>query len=199
MTSIIILNFIAFFIGVYSFLVIRKKKINEPLIKYLFLSAGIILLTLYLIRTFGNIYFKGIYTQEILLFSGISAFFLAMRFGITGKYIKKLNLILLFLIFPILNQFLYVMLSAVLGIVIYNDEKILFAEKNFKVVSQSQAPGMSAQENILVLRPKTKLIETQNSIHIMRYSEDSLKFKLEHNKVRIMDISKWTKFDTIIK
>lgn len=46
---------------------------------------------------------------------------------------------------------------------------------------------MTAQENILIIRPKTLLTENRSIIHSMRFSKDSL--KLNQNRI-ILEL--WT-------
>jgi len=148
---------------------------------------------------FGDIQFKGIYTQEIFLILGICSFFLSMLFGLKNKVLKVLNWTTLIIFTPFLHQFLiYIILSPLFGINLYDEEYKLYEDQNSKIIGQINSPGMSMIENIYLLEDKNLILQNKKLIYSMRYSKDSLKFKEIKNGTRIIDITKNSKFDTII-
>jgi len=195
----IIVSFIIFSVGIFSFIKVRNSKINNPKIKYTFLTIALTVAFLYSLTIFRDIQFKGIYTQEIFLILGTCSFFLSMLFGLKNKVLKILNCTTLIIFTPFLHQFLiYIILNPLFGINLYDEEFKLYEDQNSKIIGQLNSPGMSMIENIYILEDRNPIIQNKKLIHSMRYSKDSLKFKKTNNGTRISDVTKDSKFDTVI-
>jgi hypothetical protein len=177
--------------GIYIYF--SKKDKNHILSSYILFVFGCTMFSLYWLRTSDIFLFKGVYTQEILLFTGTISWFLAFYFGLYHSLLKLLNLFLFVFHIPFIHQIIYLIIFAITGSRVYDDETVIYDSKKFLLQTQTVAPGIGMRQKIERVNTRSWLTETRQTVgFISRINH--LKFNELNGELQIKD----TEQDTLI-
>ncbi|WP_313098119.1 hypothetical protein [Epilithonimonas sp.] len=193
------LYILVFITGIFTYFVKKYPKRKNSKVSKIFLTIGIIFFVLYLVELFKISDFTGAYSQNICYGISLSSFILSMKFGIKNIFLKISNFIFFIINIPFIHQIIFTLMSSLLGLNLYEIPDIIKNQKDYRIESNTNAYGMSTNENIFFVwkhipfDEKIKITTIPNHKYI-----DSINFSEIQNEMRIKYNGNEVKLDTII-